>query len=162
LQQAAKAAGGLPPLAVGQAGGHGAGTCTVFVDGLRYDVAVQLQQQLSALGHGQLVGPLDQLAFGHCLRQGLVFPGGGAHRGTAEDLEFEPRVSADGKPLSGHNFRKLLTEHGMQPLNKHETGDPQGQAWTEAGDLDHYGHEHGVRLARDLDAQLDQVIERVT
>jgi hypothetical protein len=49
----------------------------------------------------------------------------------------------------------------VQPLDKHETGDPQGQAWTEAGDLDHYGHEHGIRLARDLDTQLDQVVERV-
>jgi hypothetical protein len=36
-----------------------------------------------------------------------------------------------------------------------------GAAWTEAGDLDHYGHEHGIRLARDVDAQLDQVLERV-
>ena len=81
--------------------------------------------------------------------------------GTAVDTEFEPRVAADGKPLSGYNFRKLLTEHGVQPLDKHHTGDPQGQAWTEAGDLDHYGHEHGLRLARDLDTQLDQVVERV-
>ena len=81
--------------------------------------------------------------------------------GTVADTEFEPRVAADGKPLSGHNFRKLLTDQGVQALDKHETGDPQGQAWTEAGDLDHYGHEHGLRLARDLDSQLDQVVERV-
>src|SRR5690606_4289600 len=73
----------------------------------------------------------------------------------------EPRVAADGKSLSGHNFRKLLTEQGIQPLDKHETGDPKGRAWTEAGDLDHYGHEHGIRLARDLDVQLSQVVERV-
>jgi hypothetical protein len=76
-------------------------------------------------------------------------------------MEFEPRILADGKPLSGYNFHKLLSEHGVQPLDRHETGDPQGQAWTESGDLDHYGHEHGVRLARDLDTQLSQVVERV-
>jgi hypothetical protein len=76
-------------------------------------------------------------------------------------VEFEPRVAADGKPLSGHNFRKLLTENGVQPLDKHETGDPSGRAWTESGDLDHYGHEHGVRLARDVDTQLSAVVERV-
>nr|MBP6618293.1 BREX-1 system phosphatase PglZ type B [Burkholderiaceae bacterium] len=81
--------------------------------------------------------------------------------GTVVDAEFEPRVAADGKPLSGHNLRKLLTDQGVQPLDKHETGDPQGQAWAEAGDLDHYGHEHGLRLARDLKTQLDQVVERV-
>ena len=82
--------------------------------------------------------------------------------GTADDVDFEPRVSADGKSLSGHNFRKLLAEHGIQALAKHEAGDPQGQAWTETGDLDHYGHEHGIRLARDLDTQLSQVIERIS
>lgn len=82
--------------------------------------------------------------------------------GTADDVDFEPRVSADGKSLSGHNFRKLLGEHGIQALEKHEAGDPQGQAWTETGDLDHYGHEHGIRLARDLDTQLSQVVERIS
>jgi hypothetical protein len=76
-------------------------------------------------------------------------------------VEFEPRVAADEKPLTGHNFRKLLGENGVQPLDKHETGDPTGCGWTESGDLDHYGHEHGVRLARDLDSQLAQVVERV-
>jgi hypothetical protein len=88
-------------------------------------------------------------------------PVAGLVSGTAEDVEFEPRVAADGKPLSGHNFRKLLTDNGVQPLDKHETGDPSGRAWTESGDLDHYGHEHGVRLARDVDAQLAAVVERV-
>jgi hypothetical protein len=81
--------------------------------------------------------------------------------GSAMDVEFEPRVTADGKALSGHNFRKLLLDNGVQPLDKHETGDPSGRGWTEAGDLDHYGHEHGIRLARDVYAQLAQVIERV-
>jgi hypothetical protein len=88
-------------------------------------------------------------------------PVAGFVSGTAEDVEFEPRVARDSKPLSGHNFRKLLGEHGVQALDRHETGDPSGRAWTEAGDLDHYGHEHGVRLARDIDTQLAQVVERV-
>lgn len=89
-------------------------------------------------------------------------PVAGFIAGTADDVDFEPRVAADGKPLSAHNFRKLLSEQGVSPLEKHETGDPQGRAWTEAGDLDHYGHEHGVRLARDMTTQLDQVVERIT
>jgi len=81
--------------------------------------------------------------------------------GTKEDADFQPRVAADGKPLSAYNLRKLLAETGVQVLDKHESGDPQGRAWTESGDLDHYGHEHGIRLARDLDVQLNQVMERV-
>lgn len=161
LQEAAKAAGGLPPLRMEQASGLGAGFCTVFVDGLRYDVAVQLQQRLLALGDATLSACWTSLPSVTASGKAWCSPVAAHIAGTAADTEFEPRVAADGKPLSGHNFRKLLTEQGVQPLDKHETGDPQGQAWTEAGDLDHYGHEHGLRLARDLDSQLAQVVERV-
>lgn len=159
LQEAAKAAGGLPST---PADAQTSGTCTVFVDGLRYDVAAQLQKRLSAIGDAKLSARWTSLPSVTVSGKAWCSPVAEHIAGTAEDTEFEPRVLADGKPLSGHNFRKLLSDHGVQPLDKHETGDPLGQAWTEAGDLDHYGHEHGVRLARDLDTQLDQVVERVS
>lgn len=162
LQEATKAAGGLPPLPTPPNSGSSAGTCTVFVDGLRYDVAVQLQHRMATLGDASLTASWTSLPSVTASGKAWCSPVAAHIAGAADDTEFEPRVSMDGKPLSGHNFRKLLTEHGVQPLEKHETGDPQGQAWTEAGDLDHYGHEHGVRLARDLDMQLDQVVERVS
>lgn len=158
LQQVVKAAGGLPAV---PAETLAAGTCMVFVDGLRYDVAVLLQQRLAAVGDVSLSARWTSLPSVTASGKAWCSPVAAHIAGTADDLEFEPRVSADGKPLSAYNFRKLLSEHGVQPLDKHETGDPQGQAWTEAGDLDHYGHEHGVRLARDLDTQLNQVVERV-
>lgn len=161
LQEAVKAEGGLPPLPTEKASGLGAGTCTVFVDGLRYDVAMQLQQRLSALGDANLSARWTSLPSVTASGKAWCSPVAPYIAGTAADTEFEPRVAADSKPLSGHNFRKLLTDQGVQPMDKHETGDPQGQAWTEAGDLDHYGHEHGLRLARDLDTQLNQVVERV-
>lgn len=160
LQEAAKSTGGLGPLPT-EPSGSAAGTCTVFVDGLRYDVAVQLQQRLASLGKASLSARWTSLPSVTASGKAWCSPVAAHISGTVEDAEFEPRVAADGKPLSGHNFRKLLSEHGVQPMDKHETGDPQGQAWTEAGDLDHYGHEHGLRLARDLDMQLDQVVERV-
>ncbi len=162
LQEAAKVAGGLPPLPMEQAGVSGAGACTVFVDGLRFDVAVQLQQCLLALGDTTISARWTSLPSVTASGKAWCSPVAAHIAGTATDSEFEPRVAADGKQLSGHNFRKLLVDHGVQALDKHETGDPQGQAWTEAGDLDHYGHEHGLRLARDLNTQLDQVVERVS
>ena len=159
LQEAAKAAGGLSSI---QSGSATSSTCTVFVDGLRYDVAVQLQKRLSAYGDTQLSARWTSLPSVTASGKGWCSPVANHISGTADDVDFEPRVSADGKSLSGHNFRKLLGEHGIQALEKHEAGDPQGQAWTETGDLDHYGHEHGIRLARDLDTQLSQVVERIS
>lgn len=160
LQDAIKATGGLSPLASSDESTPG-GTCFVFVDGLRYDVAVRLQQRLSALGKATLSADWTSLPSVTASGKAWCSPVAAFIAGRNEDIDFEPRVAVDGKPLSSHNFRKLLAEHGVQPLDKHECGEPQERAWTEAGDLDHYGHEHGVRLARDMETQLDQVVERV-
>ena len=158
LQEATKTTGGLPSL---QADKLSSGTCTVFVDGLRYDAATMLKQRISVFGDVHLSARWTSLPSVTASGKAWCSPVAEHIVGSVEDMEFEPRVAADSKPLSSYNFRKLLGEHGIQPLDKHEVGDPQGQAWTEAADLDHYGHEHGVRLARDLDAQLNQVVERV-
>lgn len=55
LQTAVKATGGLPQISGALDGVAAPGTCTVFVDGLRYDVAVQLQQRLSSIGDAALI-----------------------------------------------------------------------------------------------------------
>lgn len=163
LQEAAKFVGGLPPLPeAGDFSGEGFGVCTVFVDGLRYDVASHLHSRLSGLGVVKTCAQWTSMPSVTASGKPWCSPAAKWVSGTPVDLEFEPRVAADEKPLSSHNFRKLLDEKGVQPLPKHETGDPTKRAWTEAGNLDHYGHEHGIRLARDMNAQLDQVVERVT
>lgn len=163
LQEAAKSVGGLPPLPeAGDFAGEGAGVCTVFVDGLRYDVASHLHNRLSSLGVVKTSAQWTSMPSVTASGKPWCSPVAKWVSGTPVDLEFEPRVAAEEKPLSSHNFRKLLDEKGVQPLAKHEAGDPTKRAWTEAGDLDHYGHEHGIRLARDMNAQLDQVVERVT
>ncbi|ASM78962.1 hypothetical protein VITFI_CDS3185 [Vitreoscilla filiformis] len=162
LQEAVKDAGGLKALSTPNNGTLAEGTCTVFVDGLRYDVARLLEQRLSSLGTTNLDAKWTSMPSVTASGKAWCSPVAGFIAGNADDVDFEPRVAADGKPLSGHNFRKLLTEQGVAPLEKHKTGDPQGRAWTEAGDLDHYGHEHGLRLARDMTTQLDQVVERIT
>ncbi|MCG9093547.1 BREX-1 system phosphatase PglZ type B [Laribacter hongkongensis] len=163
LQEAAKVAGGLPPMSGGEnLSAEEAGVCTLFVDGLRYDVASHLSTRLSDLGEVHTSASWTSMPSVTASGKAWCSPVAQWVSGTPDDVEFEPRVAADSKPLSGYNFRKLLVEKGVQPLDKHETGDPKGRAWTEAGDLDHYGHEHGIRLARDLDTQLSQVVERVS
>jgi hypothetical protein len=162
LQDAVKGAGGLKPLTAQAIGDSSDGTCMVFVDGLRYDVAKVLEQRLSSLGTTRLEAQWTSMPSVTASGKAWCSPVAGLIAGVVDDVDFEPRVAADGKPLSAHNFRKLLAQQGVAPLDRHEIGDPKGQAWTEAGDLDHYGHEHGVRLARDMTTQLDQVVERIT
>lgn len=163
FQTAVKAQGGLgkcPDGAVLQKPVKG--RCFVFVDGLRYDVAVRLQSRLETLGQTTLESRWTSLPSVTASGKAWCSPVSSLIAGGNADTDFQPHVAENGKPLSAYNLRKLLQEHGIQPLEKHESGDPSGQAWVECGDLDHYGHEHGARLARDLDAQLQQIVERLS
>ncbi len=166
LQELVKAEGGLNQ----SDGAKGAtakdapldGVCTVFVDGLRYDVAMRLKTQLAGLGKVTTSAMWTSMPSVTASGKAWASPVAQWVSGKKADEDFEPSVAADGKPLSTHNFRKLLADHGFQVLDKHENGDPSGKAWVECGDLDHYGHAHGLRLARDMETQLAQIVERLT
>lgn len=158
LQTAVREANGLPRPVMSSAS---PGTCTVFIDGLRYDVAQRLAERLHTLGTVTLGHQWTCLPSVTASGKPWCSPIAAAITGQAEDTEFNPRVAADGKPLSSHHFERVLAEHGIQKLKGAETGDPSAQAWAEAGDLDHYGHEHGIRLAKDMAHQLDSIMERL-
>ncbi|MBP8182848.1 MAG: BREX-1 system phosphatase PglZ type B, partial [Rhodoferax sp.] len=165
FQDLVKAEGGLKQLA-GATGATADGApldrlCTVFVDGLRYDVAMQLKERLAGLGKVTTSAMWTSMPSVTASGKPWASPVSQWVSGKKADEDFQPSVAADGKPLSTHNFRKLLADHGFQVLDKHENGDPSGKAWVECGDLDHYGHAHGLRLARDMETQLDQIVERL-
>lgn len=160
LQEAVKSVGGLtaqPP----SMDANAPGTCTIFVDGLRYDAAQRLLARLASMGTAHIDAYWTSLPSVTASGKAWCSPVASSIGGTKADVEFQPRVTSNSRPLSSHSFRKLLLEQGIQVLDSHELGDPAGCAWTEAGDLDHYGHAHGIRLARDMDVQLQQVSERV-
>ncbi|MBH2043143.1 MAG: BREX-1 system phosphatase PglZ type B [Comamonadaceae bacterium] len=166
FQELVKAVSGLEHVAAAAtAAGALDGVCTVFVDGLRYDVAMQLKERLAALGKVTASAQWTSMPSVTASGKAWASPVAQWVSGKKTDEDFQPSVAADGKPLSTHNFRKLLADHGFQVLDKHESGEPgapHAKAWAECGDLDHYGHAHGIRLARDMSAQLDQIVERLT
>lgn len=57
-------------------------------------------------------------------------------------------------------FRKLLTASGIQVLARNEVGQPGGVAWTEAGDIDKYGHEYGWRLCSQVEGEVAALAAR--
>ncbi len=80
------------------------------------------------------------------------------------DLEtdaFRPFVSATGKVLTTDRFRQLLVEQEYQVLATGETGEPSGMGWTELGDLDHYGHAQGWKLAWRVDEVVREFVDRL-
>ena len=160
FQELVKSEGRLSPLTPKP--GEFAGVCTVFVDGLRYDAAMQLTERLSSLGKVSASARWTSMPSVTASGKAWASPVAAWVAGKKEDEDFQPSVAADGKPLSTHNFRKLLADRGFQVLDKHETGEPTGQAWVECGDLDHFGHEHGLLLAKDMPNQLSRIAERLS
>ena len=96
-------------------------------------------------GQGLARRRLDEHSVGHGIGQALGFAGSARRRRKHGGRGF-PALAwlPTAEPLTAHHFRKLLEAEGVQVPGRDETGDPPGRAWVECGDLDHYGHEHGV------------------
>ena len=54
-----------------------------------------------------------------------------------------------------------MTEAGVQVLGPDELGDPTATAWTEAGEIDQRGHDLGLRLAHEIDDQVERIARRI-
>lgn len=134
-----------------------AGTCIVFVDGLRLDFGHRLQDVLALTRTGvQLdhrvaafptVTPTGKPAVAPIM--GL----GGGPDFAAGDIQ--------GRAFVGGVFDKGLAAAGVTKLGNHDVGDPSGVGWTEAANIDSTGHAHDHALADRVEAELEAVGERV-
>jgi hypothetical protein len=156
--QATVAGSGYPrpaPIAVST------GTCVLFCDALRLDVAqrllmalrereltAELRWQLAALpGVTATAKPAVSPASGH-------FTGDGMPR-------LEPALVPAGAPANAEMLRRALTESGFQVLKADELGDPTGRGWTEQGSIDAFGHQHGWKVAHHLPGELRSLEHRI-
>jgi hypothetical protein len=137
------------------------GTCILFADGLRYDVAQRLRAALEQRGltlnmgwHWSAIPPVTATA------KPALSPVADLLTGTADGDEFCPAVKATGKKLTNDRFHQLLEARGYQILKGEPTGDPSGLAWTECGQIDRTGHDQGWLLARRLDEEVQALADR--
>jgi hypothetical protein len=138
------------------------GTCLLFADGLRWDAAMRLADGLLAAGY-QLECEGRWVAFPPVTGTSKpdVSPIRGMLVGGAGANDFTPSVAATGKTLDSTTFRKLMADAGVQVLEGNQTGDPNGRGWTEFGDIDKYGHKHGCKTAKHVEAQLRELEQRI-
>jgi len=134
------------------------GTCVLFSDGLRVDVAQRLLARLEeggcAVGLEADVAALPPVT---STAKPAVSPVS-AHLGTGSGLD--PAAAGAQTKLTADLLRKLITNAGWQVLGD-EGGDPSGRAWTECGDIDQFGHSHGWKLAREVDREINEIAQRV-
>jgi len=137
-----------------------AGEVVVFVDGLRLDIAHLLVEHLE--GSGATVDLSVGWAALPTVTQTakpLVVPIDHALLGPGAALDA--CRAASGASAGVQVLRSLLKETGVQVLGPHETGDPSGRAWTETGEVDHKGHDLGVRLAHEIDDEVWRIARRI-
>ena len=139
------------------------GLVVFFVDGLRYDAGRKLAAALLKSGMKVELGSA-WTAVPSVTASGKVLasPAAVFAIGEPDSLDFEPIHRVKRQALKADVLRKTLKDLGWQVLlAKSDVGDPAGYAWVESGDLDTFGHDNQLRLARDLSQQLDRVKERI-
>lgn len=134
------------------------GTCVVFVDALRFDLAQRLMKRLASLDTA--ISPrLAAFPTVTPTGQPAVAPVPAAFgAGQAFDA-----ADAHGRSVKGQVFRAALSEAGVQYLDwkASETGQVNGIGWTQTNTIDALGHDHGHALSDMVDQQLELVAERV-
>jgi hypothetical protein len=136
------------------------GTVTVFVDGLRLDIARRVQGRLADAGLDVSgTTSLSALPTVTQTAKPAVVPTAKAALGPGPDLH--PANAATGTKVSISVLRSLMADNGVQVLSPTETGNPTGAAWAEAGEIDHRGHDVGVRLVDHLDEEVGRIVGRI-
>jgi hypothetical protein len=138
------------------------GTLTLFVDGLRADVALELCRKLEEIG----VETEKQIAWAAlptvtATAKPAFEPMVAKLNGELVSDAFEPQVDGKDKPCRTEEFRTLLKETGFTVLGKEDWGDPNQAAWQEVGSLDSKGHSEGGKLARFVDEEIINLVEKI-
>ncbi len=138
----------------------GAGEVAVFVDGLRLDVAHLLADRLEGAGlSADLSTGLAALPTVTQTSKPALVPIDQKLLSAGDGLDA--RRAPDGPSAGVQVLRGLMANAEVQVLRAEDLGDPSGRAWTEAGELDSRGHNLGVRLAYEVDAEVQRVAARI-
>ena len=139
------------------------GTCLLFIDGLRLDMARKLAEKLSEQGFKVQEKPLwAALPTITATCKPAVAPVRDKVYGREDSNDFEPVAADTGQSLQGgYHFKKLLEAGGWQVLDGHSTGTGEGKAWCEGSNMDHVGHSWGWRLAKQVHNLLQENVERI-
>ena len=135
------------------------GTCLLFVDGLRFDLAQRLGMMLEQKGIEVDVKPhLTALPSVTATAKPAISPAASALVGGEG---FDTVVKANGSKVTAQVLRKTVADEGYQVLGAEELGDVAGRAWSETGNIDEYGHTHGWKVAHHAAAELRGLAERI-
>ena len=140
--------------------------CILFADGLRFDLARRLSERLEVRGCRVCIGHRwAALPTVTATAKPAVTPVADGIAGDALGEDFAPIVRSTGKSATAANLRSALVERGYQLLGSGAFDSPMShpaRGWIEAGEIDSLGHKLGVRLAGQLEEELERLAGRIT
>ena len=135
------------------------GTCLLFVDGLRFDLANRLGTMLEQNEVDvEVEARLTALPSVTATAKPAISPAASELIGGEG---FETVLKANGSKVTAQLLRRVVGDAGFQVLRAEELGDVAGRAWLESGSIDEYGHTHGWRVAHHAASELRGLAERI-
>jgi len=138
------------------------GRLILFVDGLRFDLAQRLKDQLLYMGHNVDIS-WDWSPMPTITQTGKYYVSPVNHllTGNASCTDLTPLIAESDHVMTSDRFTELMKKNGIAVVDSQSTGDPDGRAWTESGRIDHAGHSDGWELARRIRQELTDVALRI-
>ena len=137
-----------------------AGVVTVFVDGLRLDAGHRLSTRLEGMGFtvSMSTGMSALPTVTETAKAALVPIVAGALVGGSD---LHAARAASGARANQSVLALLAGDRNVEFLSAQDIGSPMGSAWTDAGRVDHRGHDEGIGLADHLDNEVDEIAGRI-
>jgi len=136
--------------------------CILFVDGLRFDCAKRLADELEKKGCS-----VEEKAVWAALPS--VTGTGKAAVAPINKKSDRVQEEPDGynfEPMTSYQLRKVIEENGYSITEKNICVYPGSSVvqklWVEFGDIDHEGHDRGWKLAKHIDALILEITDRIT
>lgn len=163
FQELVAARGDLKPLMSATAGDQE--TCTLFVDGLRFDLGSTLVEKLEARSlRTRITQRLSPLPTVTGTAKPFASPAAAALKGVGAPDDFCPVIADSGQPANASRLREAMEQRGVEVISEDDLRIPSGAAagaWTEHGRLDELGHKLQAALAAQVDNELEQIADRV-
>ena len=141
-------------------------SCVLFSDGLRYDLGSILQERLELQGFrvrlSHRIAPIPTVT---ATAKPLASPAHAAVSGKLDAEDFCPVIASSGQPATAPRLRDTMAREGVEVLDPDESrmavgGDAGG--WAEIGKLDALGHSLDSLLVRQIDSELDAIVDRIS
>jgi hypothetical protein len=133
------------------------GTCMVFVDGLRFDVAMRLQTMLQTAGglvsHDWRFSGLPSVTD---TAKPAVSPVVGQFAGGADF-----KATYNGTKVNADVLRRALSDAGVTILQTNDLSFAGSRAWLELGNLDSLAHNQGLGFLLQLEQRLSEMTEQI-